>query len=82
VRVGPAVKNNHPLAAELARQGLRHDWFARQLGISVWMLSHYMAGRKPAPDRFYRESSLLLKVPESTLRPLPEPQRDSDALVA
>jgi transcriptional regulator with XRE-family HTH domain len=58
----------------MARQGLRHDWFAQQLGISKWMLSHYLAGRRTPPARFYREAGLVLKVPESTLRPHdPEP---------
>ena len=67
------VRTNHPVALELARQGLRHDWFARQLGISKWMLSHYLAGRRVAPDRFYRDASLVLKVPEATLRPGQDP---------
>ena len=56
------------MADELARQGIRHDWFARQLGISKWMLSHYLAGRRTVPDRFYRDSALLLRVPETVLR--------------
>lgn len=67
------MKDKHPIAVELERQGLRHDWFARQLGLSKWMLSHYLAGRRPAPDKFYREAALVLKVPESSLRPNHEP---------
>jgi hypothetical protein len=67
------VRNRHPLAAELARQGIRHDWFARQLGVSIWMLSHYLAGRRAVPDRFYREAALLLRVPTETLKPVDEP---------
>lgn len=59
----------HPVAALLREQGLRHDWFAEQVGVSKWMLSHYLAGRRAIPDSFYRDASLVLRVPESLLRP-------------
>jgi predicted transcriptional regulator len=65
------VKSTHPLTAELARQGIKHAWFARQLGVSTWMLSHYLAGRRAVPDRFYRECALLLRVPVDTVKPEP-----------
>ena len=63
------VRSKHPLADVLARKGLRHDWFAAQLGVSKWMLSHILAGRRAAPARFYREAALLLQVDEHDLRP-------------
>ena len=70
------MRNRHPIAEELTRQGLRHDWFAHQLGLSRSLLSHYLAGRKRPHARFYREAALVLKVPEDLLRPddKPEPE--------
>jgi predicted transcriptional regulator len=66
------VRNTHPIAVALAGRGLRHDAFARRLGLSPWMLSHYLSGRRKPPDRFYRDAALVLDVPEASLRPRDE----------
>lgn len=66
------VREKHPIALELERQGLRQDGFARRLGLSPSLLSHYLAGRKRPPARFYRDAALVLNVPESELRPRDE----------
>jgi hypothetical protein len=43
------------------------------------MLSHYLAGRRAVPDRFYRECALLLRVPVDTVKPQPEPVEEAVA---
>ena len=59
----------HPVRIVLDKRGIRHRWFAAEVGVRRETLSRVLSGRRKPPPGFYAAAERVLCIPRELLIP-------------